>query len=59
MTLCSQVVMGLAEDLLRSATQNSRISIQRTQAGWLLLSSLNTLGMSIHPLLMCLLDQWK
>uniref|UniRef100_A0A8C8K4G3 HEAT repeat-containing protein 5A n=1 Tax=Oncorhynchus tshawytscha TaxID=74940 RepID=A0A8C8K4G3_ONCTS len=41
------VVMGLAEDLLRSATQNSRISIQRTQAGWLLLSSLNTLGPAV------------
>jgi hypothetical protein len=51
--------MGLAEDLLRSATQNSRISIQRTQAGWLLLSSLNTLGLSIHPLLMCLLGIWE
>ncbi|CAB1331150.1 unnamed protein product [Coregonus sp. 'balchen'] len=41
------VVMGLAEDLLRSATQNSRISIQRTQAGWLLLSALNTLGPAV------------
>uniref|UniRef100_A0A674A100 HEAT repeat-containing protein 5A n=1 Tax=Salmo trutta TaxID=8032 RepID=A0A674A100_SALTR len=41
------VVMGLAEDLLRSATQNSRISMQRTQAGWLLLSSLNTLGPAV------------
>lgn len=39
-----KVVMGLAEDLLRSASQNSKISIQRTQGGWLLLSALNTLG---------------
>lgn len=41
-----QVVMTLAEDLLRSAAQNSKISIQRTQGGWLLLSALSTLGMS-------------
>lgn len=39
-----QVVMDLADDLLRSAAQNSKISIQRTQGGWLLLSALNTLG---------------
>ncbi|KAJ7990914.1 hypothetical protein DPEC_G00291830 [Dallia pectoralis] len=42
-----KVVMTVAEDLLRSATQNSRISIQRTQAGWLLLSSLCTLGPAV------------
>ena len=42
--LCVQVVLSLAEDLLRSASQNSRISLQRTQAGWLLVSSLITLG---------------
>ena len=39
-----QLVLGVAEDLLRSANQNSRLSLQRTQAGWLLLSSLCTLG---------------
>ncbi|XP_017540213.1 HEAT repeat-containing protein 5A isoform X1 [Pygocentrus nattereri] len=42
-----KVVMGLAEDLLRSAAQNSRISIQRTQGGWLLLSALMTLGPTV------------
>ncbi|GAA6234638.1 HEAT repeat-containing protein 5A, partial [Lates japonicus] len=42
-----QVVLGLAEDLLRSASQNSRISLQRTQAGWLLVSSLITLGPAV------------
>ena len=42
--VCVQVVLGLAEDLLRSATQNSRISIPRTQAGWQLLTALCTLG---------------
>ncbi|XP_057200170.1 HEAT repeat-containing protein 5A isoform X1 [Triplophysa rosa] len=43
----SKVVMTLAEDLLRSAAQNSRISIQRTQAGCLLLSALSTLGPTV------------
>ncbi|XP_059208691.1 LOW QUALITY PROTEIN: HEAT repeat-containing protein 5A [Centropristis striata] len=40
-------VLVLAEDLLRSASQNSRISLQRTQAGWLLVSSLITLGPAV------------
>ncbi|XP_065144355.2 HEAT repeat-containing protein 5A isoform X1 [Paramisgurnus dabryanus] len=43
----SKVVMTLAEDLLRSAAQNSRISVQRTQGGWLLLSALSTLGPTV------------
>uniref|UniRef100_A0A665U7E2 HEAT repeat-containing protein 5A n=1 Tax=Echeneis naucrates TaxID=173247 RepID=A0A665U7E2_ECHNA len=42
-----KVVLGLAEDLLRSASQNSRISLQRTQAGWLLVSALITLGPAV------------
>uniref|UniRef100_A0A4W4DTP3 HEAT repeat-containing protein 5A n=1 Tax=Electrophorus electricus TaxID=8005 RepID=A0A4W4DTP3_ELEEL len=42
-----KVVMGLAEDLLRSAAQNSRISIQRAHGGWLLLSALITLGPTV------------
>uniref|UniRef100_A0A671UYL6 HEAT repeat-containing protein 5A n=1 Tax=Sparus aurata TaxID=8175 RepID=A0A671UYL6_SPAAU len=41
------MVLSLAEDLLRSASQNSRISLQRTQAGWLLVSSLITLGPAV------------
>uniref|UniRef100_A0A668AFH4 HEAT repeat-containing protein 5B n=1 Tax=Myripristis murdjan TaxID=586833 RepID=A0A668AFH4_9TELE len=36
-----------AEDLLRTAAQNSRLSLQRTQAGWLLLGALMTLGPSL------------
>lgn len=36
--------MSIAEDLLRTAAQNSRLSLQRTQAGWLLLGALMTLG---------------
>ncbi|XP_076835147.1 HEAT repeat-containing protein 5A isoform X2 [Brachyhypopomus gauderio] len=43
----SKVVVGLAEDLLRSAAQNSRISIQRAHGGWLLLSALTTLGPTV------------
>uniref|UniRef100_A0A3B3SRH9 HEAT repeat containing 5A n=1 Tax=Paramormyrops kingsleyae TaxID=1676925 RepID=A0A3B3SRH9_9TELE len=42
-----KVVLGLAEDLLRSASQNSRLALQRTQGGWLLLSALMTLGPAV------------
>lgn len=38
------MVVSIAEDLLRTAAQNSRLSLQRTQAGWLLLGALMTLG---------------
>uniref|UniRef100_H0VKU8 HEAT repeat containing 5B n=1 Tax=Cavia porcellus TaxID=10141 RepID=H0VKU8_CAVPO len=38
---------SIAEDLLRTAAQNSRLSLQRTQAGWLLLGALMTLGPSV------------
>uniref|UniRef100_A0A663N893 HEAT repeat-containing protein 5B n=1 Tax=Athene cunicularia TaxID=194338 RepID=A0A663N893_ATHCN len=44
-----KMVVSIAEDLLRTAAQNSRLSLQRTQAGWLLLGALMTLGL-------CLLD---
>lgn len=39
-------MVSIAEDLLRTAAQNSRLSLQRTQAGWLLLGALMTLGES-------------
>ncbi|XP_068402629.1 HEAT repeat-containing protein 5A isoform X5 [Eschrichtius robustus] len=39
-----KIIMTLAEDLLCSAAQNSRLSAQRTQAGWLLIAALMTLG---------------
>ncbi|XP_066529311.1 HEAT repeat-containing protein 5A isoform X2 [Hoplias malabaricus] len=42
-----KVVMSLAESLLRSAAQNSRISIQRTQGGWLIICALMTLGPTV------------
>lgn len=37
-------IFSIAEELLRTASQNSRLSLQRTQAGWLLLGALMTLG---------------
>ncbi|PKU49515.1 heat repeat-containing protein 5a [Limosa lapponica baueri] len=42
-----KVIMAVAEDLLCSASQNSRISLQRTQAGWLLIAALMTLGPAV------------
>lgn len=42
-----KMVVSIAEDLLRTAAQNSRLSLQRTQAGWLLLGALMTLGPSV------------
>ncbi|TSN95643.1 HEAT repeat-containing protein 5A [Bagarius yarrelli] len=42
-----KMVVSIAEDLLRSAAQNSRLSLHRTQAGWLLLGALMTLGSSL------------
>ncbi|XP_061693976.1 HEAT repeat-containing protein 5B [Syngnathoides biaculeatus] len=42
-----KLVVSIAEDLLRTAAQNSRLSLQRTQAGWLLLGALMTMGPSL------------
>uniref|UniRef100_A0A8B9IWV3 HEAT repeat-containing protein 5A n=1 Tax=Amazona collaria TaxID=241587 RepID=A0A8B9IWV3_9PSIT len=42
-----KVIMTVAEDLLCSASQNSRISLQRTQAGWLLIAALMRLGPAV------------
>ncbi|GAB6024418.1 hypothetical protein CHUAL_009582 [Chamberlinius hualienensis] len=42
-----KIVFNAAEDLLRSASQNSRLSLQRTQAGWLLIGAVMTLGSSV------------
>ncbi|XP_067318972.1 HEAT repeat-containing protein 5A [Anolis sagrei] len=42
-----KAIMTVAEDLLRSASQNSRISIQRMQSGWLLIAALMTLGPAV------------
>ncbi|XP_058149585.1 HEAT repeat-containing protein 5A isoform X3 [Dasypus novemcinctus] len=55
-----KIIMTLAEDLLCSAAQNSRVSAQRTQAGWLLIAALMTLGPAVvsHHLARVLL-LWK
>ncbi|XP_054433890.1 HEAT repeat-containing protein 5A isoform X2 [Pteronotus mesoamericanus] len=55
-----KIIMTLAEDLLCSATQNSRLSAQRTQAGWLLIAALMTLGPAVvsHHLAR-VLQLWK
>ncbi|XP_064514629.1 HEAT repeat-containing protein 5A isoform X5 [Pseudopipra pipra] len=42
-----KVIMTVAEELLCSASQNGRISLQRTQAGWLLIAALMTLGPAV------------
>lgn len=42
-----QIVFNTAEELLRSASQNNRLAVQRTQAGWLLIGSVMTLGVSV------------
>lgn len=42
-----KMVVSIAEDLLRTAAQSTRLSLQRTQAGWLLLGALMTLGPSV------------
>ncbi|XP_057714513.1 HEAT repeat-containing protein 5A isoform X2 [Corythoichthys intestinalis] len=43
----SKAVLDLSEDLLRSASQNARIALQRMHIGWLLISSLCTLGPAV------------
>ncbi|XP_072842445.2 HEAT repeat-containing protein 5A isoform X2 [Pogona vitticeps] len=42
-----KIIMTVAEDLLRTASQNSRISVQRMQSGWLLIAALMTLGPAV------------
>ncbi|XP_044127665.1 HEAT repeat-containing protein 5A [Bufo gargarizans] len=55
-----KAIMSLAEDLLCSANQNSRVSMQRVQAGWILISSLMTLGPAmVQPHLRRLLVLWR
>ncbi|XP_037035883.1 HEAT repeat-containing protein 5B isoform X5 [Bradysia coprophila] len=42
-----KVVFNTAEELLRSASQNSRLSLNRIQAGWLLIGAIMTLGVPV------------
>ncbi|MEE6510381.1 hypothetical protein FKM82_030095 [Ascaphus truei] len=55
-----KVIMSLAEDLLCSAAQNGRLSMHRTQAGWLLVAAVMTLGPAVvQPHLGRLLLLWR
>ncbi|XP_037575108.1 HEAT repeat-containing protein 5B-like isoform X1 [Dermacentor silvarum] len=55
-----KMIFNLAEDLLRSASQNSRLSLQRTQAGWLMMGAVMTLGPPVvRSLLPRMLLLWK
>ena len=55
-----KIVFCIGEDLLRSANQNSRLSLVRTQSGWQLIGSVMTLGASVvRGLLPRLLLIWK
>ncbi|XP_035216852.1 HEAT repeat-containing protein 5B-like isoform X2 [Stegodyphus dumicola] len=55
-----KMIFNVAEDLLRSASQNSRLSLQRTQAGWLMIGSVMTLGPSVvKGLLPRMMLLWK
>ena len=42
-----KVIFNVGEELLRSASQNSRLSRERTQAGWLLIGAIMTLGPAV------------
>ncbi|XP_031336319.1 HEAT repeat-containing protein 5B-like [Photinus pyralis] len=55
-----KVIFNTAEELLRSASQNSRLSINRTQAGWLLIGAIMTLGVPVvRGLLPRMLLLWR
>lgn len=55
-----KLIFSIAEDLLRTATQNSRLSLQRTQSGWQLIGSVMTLGPAVFQgLLPRILLLWK
>ncbi|XP_014295577.1 HEAT repeat-containing protein 5B isoform X2 [Microplitis demolitor] len=42
-----KIIFNTAEELLRSANQNSRLSLNRTHAGWLLIGAIMTLGTAV------------
>lgn len=55
-----KVIFNTAEELLRSASQNSRLSLHRTQAGWLLIGAIMTLGVPVvRGLLPRMLLLWR
>ncbi|MCL4124784.1 UNVERIFIED_CONTAM: hypothetical protein GTU68_043849 [Idotea baltica] len=53
-------LFNIAEELLRSASQNSRLSLHRTTAGWLIIGALMPLGVGVvRGLLPRMLLLWK
>ena len=42
-----KIVFNVGEELLRSASQNSRLSKERTQAGWTIIGAIMTLGPAV------------
>lgn len=40
-------IFNVGEELLRTASQNSRVSRERTQAGWLLIGAVMSLGPAV------------
>jgi len=42
-----KIIFNVGEELLRSASQNSRMSKERTRAGWLLIGAIMSLGASV------------
>lgn len=55
-----KVVFNTAEELLRSANQNSRLSLNRTESGWLLIGAIMTLGVPVvRGLLPRMLLLWR
>ncbi|OON22439.1 hypothetical protein X801_01665 [Opisthorchis viverrini] len=54
------MVFSLAEELLRAANQNSRLTLPRTQAGWMMLAAYMTLGPDlVKPHLPRMLLFWR
>ncbi|KAH0819066.1 hypothetical protein GEV33_003724 [Tenebrio molitor] len=55
-----KIIFNTAEELLRSASQNSRLSLNRTHAGWLLIGAIMTLGVPVvRGLLPRMLLLWR
>lgn len=55
-----KIIFNTAEELLRSASQNSRLSLARTGAGWLLVGAVAALGpAAARPVLPRMLLLWR
>lgn len=55
-----KIIFNTAEELLRCASQNSRLSLNRTHAGWLLIGAIMTLGIPVvRGLLPRMLLLWR